>query len=57
MTHAPVSAKALKEAGISQSLIRLSVGLEAVEDLVDDVLRGLAAASAALAPEPVAVVG
>ena len=57
MTHAPVSDKALKEAGISQSLIRLSVGLEAVDDLVDDVLRGLAAARAALAPEPVAVVG
>jgi cystathionine gamma-synthase len=57
MTHAPVSDKALKEAGISQSLIRLSVGLEAVDDLVDDVLRGLSAARAALAPEPVAVVG
>jgi cystathionine gamma-synthase len=57
MTHAPVSDKALKKAGISQSLIRLSIGLEAVEDLVDDVLRGLAAARAALAPEPVAVAG
>ena len=57
MTHAPVSDKALKKAGISQSLIRLSIGLEAVEDLVDDVLRGLAAARAALAPERVAVAG
>jgi cystathionine gamma-synthase len=57
MTHAPVSPEALQEAGISQSLIRLSVGLEAGEDLVEDVLRGLAAARAARAPEPVAVFG
>ncbi len=57
MTHAPVSPEALAEAGISQSLIRLSVGLEASEDLVDDVLRALEAASAASGPEPVAAVG
>lgn len=57
MTHAPVSREALAEAGISQSLIRLSVGLEASEDLVDDVLRALEAASAASGPEPVAAVG
>jgi cystathionine gamma-synthase len=57
MTHAPVSEEALGEAGISQSLVRLSVGLEAVEDLVDDVLKALDAAKDALAPEPVAVCG
>jgi cystathionine gamma-synthase len=57
MTHAPVSDEALEEAGISQSLIRLSVGLEASEDLVDDVLAALDAAKAALAREPVAVFG
>ncbi len=57
MTHAPVSPQALQEAGISQSLVRLSVGLEAGEDLVEDVLRGLTAARAARAPEPVAVCG
>ena len=57
MTHAPVSAEALAEAGISQSLIRLSVGLEASEDLIDDVLRALAAAKAAQAPEAVAIFG
>ena len=57
MTHAPVCPEALAAAGISQSLIRLSVGLEASEDLVEDVLRGLAAANAAVAPEPVAVFG
>ena len=57
MTHAPVCPKALEEAGIGQSLVRLSVGLEAGEDLVDDVLRGLAAAEAALSAERVAAVG
>ncbi len=57
MTHAPVCAEALAEAGISQSLIRLSVGLEASEDLVDDVLRALAAAQAVQAPEAVAIFG
>lgn len=43
MTHAPVSEAALAEAGISQSLIRLSVGLESTGDLIDDVLGALAA--------------
>ena len=57
MTHAPVCPEALAAAGINQSLIRLSVGLEAGEDLVEDVLRGLTAAKAAVAPEPVAVFG
>ena len=57
MTHAPVSDEALAKAGISQSLIRLSVGLEAVEDLVADVLGALGAAKAACASEPVAVFG
>ena len=57
MTHAPVSATALQEAGISQSLIRLSVGLEASEDLVDDVLRAMAVARATRTPEAVAVFG
>lgn len=57
MTHAPVGPEALAAAGISQSLIRLSVGLEASEDLVDDVLRALAAARSARISEPVAVFG
>ncbi len=45
MTHAPVSDEALEEAGISQTLIRLSIGLESSEDLVADVLAALQAAS------------
>jgi cystathionine gamma-synthase len=54
MTHAPVSEEALAEAGISQSLIRLSVGLEGSEDLVADVLAGLEAARCAVSLKPVA---
>lgn len=57
MTHAPVSPDALREAGISQSLVRLSVGLEAGEDLVDDVLTALGAAREAQLSEPLAVFG
>lgn len=55
MTHAPVCKAALEEAGISQSLIRLSVGLESSEDLVADVLRALEAAGRASQLEPAAV--
>ena len=47
MTHAPVAADALAAAGISRSLVRLSVGLESAEDLVRDCLLALAAADAA----------
>ncbi|MFQ5546886.1 MAG: cystathionine gamma-synthase [Woeseia sp.] len=43
MTHAPMSEQALAEAGISQDLIRLSVGIESDEDLVADVLDALEA--------------
>ena len=41
MTHAPVSEQALDAAGIGQNLIRLSVGIECAEDLVDDVIAAL----------------
>jgi len=41
MTHAPLSAEALAKAGISQSLIRLSVGIEDAGDLCLDVRRAL----------------
>ncbi|MEJ2128375.1 MAG: cystathionine gamma-synthase [Woeseiaceae bacterium] len=52
MTHAPVSAEALAEAGIGQNLVRLSIGLESPEDLVSDVLEAL---DTAAKPAPVAV--
>lgn len=57
MTHAPVSEEALAAAGISQSLIRLSVGLEGSEDLIADVLAALEAAANEVSLEPVAAVG
>jgi cystathionine gamma-synthase len=49
MTHAAVSDEALDEAGIRDSLIRLSVGIECSEDLVVDVLQALEVASRAVA--------
>jgi cystathionine beta-lyase/cystathionine gamma-synthase len=57
MTHAPVNDAALEVAGISQNLIRLSVGLEGSEDLVADVLAGLEAARRATSLQRVAVIG
>jgi len=55
MTHAPVGEAALAEAGIGQSLIRLSVGLEGAEDLINDVVNSLSAAEAAGALKPLAI--
>jgi len=57
MTHAPVSEEVLAKAGISQTLIRLSVGLEATEDLIPDVLAALDAATTALSLKSVAAFG
>ncbi|MCH9695786.1 MAG: cystathionine gamma-synthase [Gammaproteobacteria bacterium] len=54
MTHAPLSQAALEVAGIRPNLIRLSVGLEASEDLLADILRALDTAAAQQAPAPVA---
>lgn len=43
MTHAAMSAKARAEAGIADALVRLSVGVEDVEDLWDDLEGALIA--------------
>lgn len=43
MTHASMDAEARRAAGITDSLLRLSVGLEAQQDLIDDLDRALAA--------------
>ena len=53
MTHAPVSEERKEAAGVTPTLIRLSIGLESTDDLVADLLRGLEAASKA--PQLVAV--
>jgi O-succinylhomoserine sulfhydrylase len=42
-THGRISAEARAAAGITEGLIRVAVGLEAVSDLKDDLLRGLEA--------------
>jgi len=44
MTHASVAPEDRKKLGISDNLIRLSVGLEDVEDLVKDLDQALTAA-------------
>ncbi len=40
-THFRLSAKERAEAGVKDGLIRLSVGLEDVEDIIKDLARGL----------------
>ncbi len=55
MTHAPVSEERKAAAGVTATLIRLSVGLESAEDLVADLLAGLEAAARAPQLEAVAV--
>ncbi len=42
MTHSTYTAEELKDAGISEGLIRLSVGLENVEDIIADLDAGFA---------------
>ena len=53
MTHAAMSAEARTKAGISDGLLRLSIGIEAAEDLVADVAAALHAAEAAVAAQGV----
>ena len=47
-THAQLDAAALKEAGIGEGMIRLSVGLEDPDDLLDDLGQALRAAAEGL---------
>ncbi|MBS0556284.1 MAG: cystathionine gamma-synthase [Proteobacteria bacterium] len=47
MTHASMDAEARRRAGIGDGLLRLSVGIEALEDLRADLERGLARATLA----------
>ena len=41
MTHAAMDAEAQRAAGISETLLRVSVGIESVEDLLSDLTAGL----------------
>ena len=44
-THQQLSAEELKIAGVSEELIRLSIGLEAAEDIIADLEQALAKVS------------
>ncbi|ABM59492.1 O-acetylhomoserine aminocarboxypropyltransferase [Verminephrobacter eiseniae] len=46
-THSRMGAQALQDAGITQGQIRLSIGLEDADDLIDDLQRALRAAEKA----------
>jgi hypothetical protein len=48
MTHFGMGAKARQVAGITEGLLRLSIGLEAEADLVEDLEKALSAAAASL---------
>ena len=48
-THQQMSAEQLKTAGVGEDMIRLSVGLEEPEDIVDDLAQALRAAKKSLA--------
>jgi cystathionine beta-lyase/cystathionine gamma-synthase len=43
MTHAALGEKGRKEIGITDSLVRISVGIEDVDDLIDDLDQALSA--------------
>ena len=43
-----MSVEALEEAGISEGLIRLSIGIESVDDLIEDLEKGFKTAAKAL---------
>ncbi|MGH8062862.1 MAG: O-succinylhomoserine (thiol)-lyase [Pseudoxanthomonas sp.] len=51
MTHAAMTAEARAKAGISDGLLRLSVGIESTEDLVADLSRALLRAERTVARE------
>jgi cystathionine gamma-lyase len=42
MTHASIPAEIREEIGISDGLVRLSVGIESIEDLLEDIDNALA---------------
>ena len=44
-THQQLDEEGLKQAGVPEDLVRLSVGIENVEDLIEDLEQGLKAAT------------
>jgi cystathionine beta-lyase/cystathionine gamma-synthase len=43
MTHAALGEKGRKAIGITDGMVRISVGIENVQDIIDDLEMGLAA--------------
>src|SRR5262249_38666376 len=52
MTHAAMDPAARHRAGVAGGLVRLSIGIEGLEDLQRDLAAGLARAAATLRPAP-----
>ncbi|HXW73573.1 MAG TPA: cystathionine gamma-synthase [Steroidobacteraceae bacterium] len=52
MTHAAMDAQARERAGLVDGLIRLSIGIEALEDLREDLARALGRAARVLPAQP-----
>jgi cystathionine gamma-synthase len=52
MTHAAMDPAARQRAGLADGLIRLSIGIEALEDLREDLARGLERAARVLPAPP-----
>jgi len=48
-THSRMDAEAMKNAGISEDLIRVSVGIESIKDIKNDFSLGLKAAQKIMA--------
>jgi cystathionine gamma-synthase len=55
MTHAAMDPVARRKAGLADGLIRLSIGIEALEDLREDLARALARAARVCAQQPLRV--
>lgn len=53
MTHASMTPEARAKAGISDSLIRLSVGIEDPEDLIEDLMRAFSTIPASTTHDPI----
>ncbi|WP_281684399.1 O-acetylhomoserine aminocarboxypropyltransferase [Thalassobaculum salexigens] len=51
-THQQLDAETMKASGLSEDLVRLSVGLEDPKDIVDDLKQALRAAARATQPKP-----
>ena len=44
-THSQLSIEQLKEGGIDEGMVRLSIGIEHVDDIIEDIDQALAAAA------------